>query len=198
MEVRGKKRVEGVTIAEVDDGFHPIGGTEKEFECDTLLLSVGLIPENELSEKAGVEIDPKTRGPAVNEFNETSVEGVYSAGNSLQVHDLVDWATLEAENAGARAAEYVMEGVRGGRGHRTEAGEGILQVVPQYYGGDEDVTVSLRVKKPYSNKNIIVKDGDRIVKKAYHVKMNPAEMIRVTLTRDEVKGTGGLSVYVGD
>ena len=197
-EIRGVKRLDGVTISEVDEKFQPIAGTEKKFECDTLLLSVGLIPENELTEKAGVEMDPATRGPVVNEFNETSVEGVYAAGNCLQVHDLVDWATLEAENAAAHAAEYVLKGVRGGRGHKTVAGEGILQVVPQRYSGEHDVTISLRVKTPFKGKSLVVSDGGRAVRSEHHVKMNPAEMIRVRLSKDEVKDTKELRVDVRD
>ncbi len=196
-EIRGNKRVDGITISEVDERFQPVEGTEKEFDCDTLLLSVGLIPENELAEKAGVELDPRTMGPIVNEFNETSVEGIYAAGNSLQVHDLVDWATLEAENAGVHAADYVKNGERAGRGHTMKAGEGVLQVVPQRYGGGHDVTISLRVREPFKNRKLVVRDGDKLVNEEFHVKMVPAEMVRVKLTADQVKDTGGLVVDVG-
>ncbi|MBD3388758.1 MAG: FAD-binding protein [Candidatus Altiarchaeales archaeon] len=197
-EIRGNKRLEGLTIAEVDDKFQPIEGTEKEFQCDTLLLSVGLIPENELAEKAGAEMDPRTRGPVVNEANQTSVEGLYSAGNSLQVHDLVDWAALEGENAAKHAVEYVKEGKTLGSSRKTAAGDGVLQVVPQRYSGEEEVTLSLRVRNPYSNKNLIVKDGEREVKREYHVKMLPAEMIRVKITEEEAKAAKEMRVYVED
>jgi len=194
--IKGARRLEGVTIAKVDENLQPIAGTEKDFDCDTLLLSVGLIPENELAEKAGVEIDPVTRGPTVNEFNETSVAGIYAAGNSLQVHDLVDWVTLEAENAGARAADYLKDGVCGKCALKTSAGDGVRQVLPQYYSGENEVVLSLRVSKPDKKKNIVVRDGASVVKKVFQAGLNPAEMIRVKLTRDEVKDTRGLSANV--
>jgi len=198
VEIKGNKRVESVVIAKVDDRLQPVKGTEKEFQCDTLLLSDGLIPENELAEKAGVEIDSITSGPAVNEFNETSVQGIYSAGNSLQVHDLVDWACLEAENAGLHAADFLLSGIQGKRNFKTNADSGVRQVVPQYYSGVNDLTLSLRVAVPAKNKNIVVKDGSRMVKKIFCRELNPAEMIRITLTKEEVKNSKGLKVSLSD
>jgi thioredoxin reductase len=198
VEIKGRKRVESIVIAKVDDRLQPVKNTEKEFQCDTLLLSVGLIPENELAEKTGVEIDPLTSGPAVNEFNETSIQGIYSAGNSLQVHDLVDWACLEAENAGMHAADFLLSGIQGKRNLKTKAGSGIRQVVPQYYSGEREITLSLRVATPARDRNIVVKDGERIVKKVFCRELNPAEMIRVALTKEEVKDSEELVVTVSE
>ena len=109
-EIHGKERLTGVTMAQVDEKGTPIEGTEEEISCDTLLLAVGLIPENELSREAGIQIDPKTKGPVVNEMLETSLEGVFACGNVLHVHDLVDHVSEEAALAGIYAAEYVRTG----------------------------------------------------------------------------------------
>ena len=109
-EIHGKERLTGVTLAQVDEKGTPIEGTEEEISCDTLLLAVGLIPENELSREAGIQIDPKTKGPVVNEMLETSLEGVFACGNVLHVHDLVDHVSEEAALAGIYAAEYVRTG----------------------------------------------------------------------------------------
>ena len=109
-EIHGKERLTGVTLAQVDEKGTPIEGTEEEISCDTLLLAVGLIPENELSREAGIQIDPKTKGPVVNEMLETSLEGVFACGNVLHVHDLVDHVSEEAALAGLHAAEYVRTG----------------------------------------------------------------------------------------
>jgi len=194
--IKGRKRLESVTIARVDERMQPIKGTEKEFECDTLLLSVGLIPENELAEKAGIELDLTTKGPKVNELNETSVPGIYSAGNALQVHDLVDWVTLEAETAGKHAAKYLKDDLWGGRSHAISACEKVQQVLPHYYLGEKDFVLSLRVSIPLKNKTIVVRDGHKIVKKSFQVGLNPAEMIRIELSKKDVENTRGLAVDV--
>jgi NADPH-dependent 2,4-dienoyl-CoA reductase/sulfur reductase-like enzyme len=194
--IKGRKRLESVTIAKVDGRLRPIAGTERELKCDTLLLSVGLIPENELAQKAGVEMDPKTGGPTVDELNETSVKGIYAAGNALQVHDLVDWATMEAENAGKHAADYVLRGISGNRRYAVNAGFGVRQVVPQYYSGDDGFTLSLRVSKPVKNRNIIISNG-KTVKKVFQAELTPSEAVRIELSREYLKNTGGLSVHVG-
>ena len=109
IQVHGEDRIEGVTIAEVDEAWNPIAGTERYIECDTLLLSVGLIPENELSTQAGVAIDPVTNGPIVNESLMTNIPGVFACGNVLHVHDLVDNVSKEAERAGRFAGRYALE-----------------------------------------------------------------------------------------
>ena len=121
VDIEGKERVSGVTIAKVDQNRKPIPGTDKHYTCDTLLLSCGLIPENELSTSLGVEISPVTAGPLVNESLETNVEGVFACGNVLHVHDLVDFVSQEAKAAGKHAAAYV----RGGARHLLFDGEDI-------------------------------------------------------------------------
>ena len=112
IDIQGKERVTGVTIAQVDEHMKPIPGTEEQIPCDTLLLSVGLIPENELSKAVGVELSPVTNGPKVNESLETSIPGVFACGNVLHVHDLVDYVSEEAEQAGRHAAAFVAAGGR--------------------------------------------------------------------------------------
>lgn len=132
-EIRGRERVEGVVVSRVDENLRPVPGTERYIECDTLLLSVGLIPENELTREAGIEIDRVTGGAVVNQDMETSVEGIFACGNALQVHDLADYVTLEAYRAGMSAAAYALRGP-GAQDPAgmipTRAGEGIRYIVP--------------------------------------------------------------------
>ncbi len=115
-EIKGKRRVEGAVVSEVDGHGKPIPGTEQFFDCDTILLSVGLIPENELSRNAGIELDPRTKGPVVYENMETSIPGVFASGNVVHVHDLVDFVTAESQRAGAAAAEFCKHEKRAGSG----------------------------------------------------------------------------------
>lgn len=131
-EIRGRERVEGVVIAKVDENMRPISGTEEYVACDTLLLSVGLIPENELTRGAGIAIDPVTGGASVNQYMETSIQGIFACGNALQVHDLVDFVTLESYSAGRSAAAYVLGKLKTDDDIiKTKAGEGIRYIVPQ-------------------------------------------------------------------
>jgi len=174
-DIRGKERVESVEISEVDREGKPIKGTERIIECDTLLLSVGLIPENELSKAAGVELDPVTGGAMVDENLQTSVEGIFSCGNVLHVHDVVDRVTMEAQQAGIAAARYLEEKRKGTKGKRespvtrvisgaaaeVKAGEGIRYVVPQFVdvsgiSGDGKLELSFRVKEPGRDRRIEV------------------------------------------
>ena len=194
IEIHGKKRVEAVTIAEVDDKWKPVSGTEKRIECDTLLLSIGLIPENELSRKACVEIDETTGGPIVDEDLQTSVEGIFSCGNVLHVHDLVDYVSLEGEKAGGSAADYVRGRKEKGRMIRVVPKEGVRYILPHYISAKKDVRFSLRVMAPERNMNLIIMDGERILKTMQKNKVNPAEMINFTLKRDELAGCREISV----
>ena len=133
----GKSRVEKVVVSKVDENRNPIKGTEMEFDCDCVLLSVGLIPENELSNELGIEMDPRTHGPTVYENMETSMEGVFASGNVVHVHDLVDFVSLESEKAGMGAGRYVSNGeVSKDRVVRTINGDNISYVVPQYIRKD--------------------------------------------------------------
>jgi NADPH-dependent 2,4-dienoyl-CoA reductase/sulfur reductase-like enzyme len=197
-KVAGGGRVESITIAEVDEYMKPISGTEKHMECDTLLLSVGLIPENELSKQAGVEIQQVTSGPVVDENLQTSAEGIFACGNVLHVHDIVDWVTLEGELAGSSASDYA-KGINFLENKLSvSAGEGVRYVLPQKISGKRDVKISLRVFAPSRNRKIVVRAGDRILKKTHRVRLMPSEMIRVSLKKEDLKDVGQLTVEVSE
>lgn len=184
----GNRRLEAVTIAEVDENWKPIKGTEKRIECDTLLLSVGLIPENELSKNSGVIIDETTGGAIVNENLETSVKGIFSCGNALHVHDIVDFVTLEAEKAGKSAVEFVKGKQKEYEMIKVNPGIGIRYVLPHLISTKRDVKFFLRVMKPGRNKMILVKDENKIIKRIPKLRVNPAEMIQFELKKNEIKG----------
>lgn len=166
--IHGKERVEGVTISEVDEKMIPIAGTEKDIDCDTLILSVGLIPENELSTMAGVKLDPITGGPVVNEFRMTNIPGIFAGGNVVQVHDLVDNVSGESEIAGYNAARYANGKLLNEGSIKLVPGENIRYVVPQIISGKEDVRLFMRVKEPEEmvrvNVGDIIKKTERVVK----------------------------------
>lgn len=187
-EIHGRERVEAVTISKVDKEWNPISGTERLIECDTLLISAGLIPENELSRMAGIEIDPITGGPIVNENMETSTPGIFAAGNVVHVNDLVDNVTLEGEIAGVSAANYVM-GMEISKKPRISliAGKNIRYIVPQNISVGQEITVSMRVREPLEK--VRLKVGDIFTKSLRAVK--PNEMLKVTISSKEwgkVKG----------
>lgn len=189
VDIKGKERLEGVTLAEVDERGKPIPGTEEYYSCDTLLLSVGLIPENELSNGMGVEMNPVTSGPKVNESLETSVEGVFACGNVLHVHDLVDFVSEEAAAAGKNAAAYVREGrteVSGGE-IRLNPVEGVRYTVPETINVsrmDEKITVRFRVGSVYKNCYVSAYfDEERVMHKKRPVAA-PGEMEEITLTKE--------------
>ncbi len=188
VDIRGKERVTGVTIAQVGPGGKPIPGTEEDYECDTLLLSVGLIPENELSREAGVEINPVTSGPVVNESLETSIEGIFACGNVLHVHDLVDFVSQEAAAAGKNAAAYVKEKRSGDPGYAVplKAVDGVRYTVPAVIHPnqmDEELTVRFRVGGVYQKCYISVYlDDERIIHKKRQI-MAPGEMEEVKLEK---------------
>ena len=186
-EILGPERVEAVTIAEVDDAWEPVPGTERKIACDTLLLSVGLIPENELSRNAGIELDPITGGPLVNEKMETSIPGIFAGGNVVHVHDLVDNVTWEAEQAGAGAAAFAMKETTGARRRiKLLPGENMRYIVPQTISGEGDVTIYGRVKEP--QKKVQLQVGD-IWKKKWRV-VKPSEMIKIEFSDKEIKKIG--------
>ncbi len=197
-EIKGKNRVEGVVISEVDENRRPVPGTEKEYECDTLLLSVGLLPENELSRGAGVEISAVTSGPVVSESFETSVPGVFACGNVLHVHDLVDFVSEEAAAAGKRAAEYIRCGEAGSGSPSVpvKTGNGVRYTVPSFIHPDragERITVRFRVGDVYRDCAICVYlDGTRILQRKSRI-LAPGEMQEVILSGDELRSRPGLS-----
>ena len=192
VDIKGKERLESVTLAQVDGHGKPIPGTEEEYSCDTLLLSVGLIPENEISRGMGVDINPVTSGPKVNESLETSIEGVFACGNVLHVHDLVDFVSEEAQTAGKNAAEYV----KTGKERKTETKEirinpieGVRYTVPGTINADrmdENLTVRFRVGGVYTNCYISAYfDNERVIHKKRPV-VAPGEMEEIKLTKEQL------------
>jgi NADPH-dependent 2,4-dienoyl-CoA reductase/sulfur reductase-like enzyme len=189
--IKGKDRVEGVSIAKVDEHLKPIAHTEKYYECDTLLLSVGLIPENELSFQANIKMDPKTGGPAVNESMETSVEGIFTCGNVVHVHDLVDYVTEEARKAGESAAHYIFKEIN----EKTPSvpvvpEKGISYVIPQTIRIDNlnrSLDLLLRVNSVYRNAKIRVLADGKIIKEIKRPYLTPGEMERVRINSDLMK-----------
>lgn len=182
--IHGKDRVEGVTISAVDkETLKPIAGTEKYIECDTLLLSVGLIPENELAREAGIAMDRVTGGAVVNQYCETSADGIFACGNALQVHDLVDYVTMEAYSAGKAAADYIVNGSRRFDSICvTVAGNGIKYIVPQKIDlNDEPVTLYFRVNNIYRKVKLKVTADDKIIKTISKNIMTPGEMEKIEL-----------------
>ena len=174
----------------------PIPGTEKEYSCDTLILSVGLIPENELSIDAGVELDAHTRGAVVDQYFQTAVPGIFAAGNVLHVHDLVDFVSLEAENLAEGAARYVREGCLPFCPLAVKPGEGVNHAIPQRISGDQDFKLSLRVSRPVRDCRIVVRQGERETAALKMKKAIPAEMIQIPVKAKNLEKTGDLEVKV--
>ena len=193
-EIHGDRRLKGVTVSEVDDRLNPIPGTEQYYDCDTLILSVGLIPENELSLDAGVALDPRTRGAVVTEHFETNVPGIFAAGNVLHVHDLVDFVSLEAESLADAVARFVAEGALPACGIAIETDRSINHTVPMKISGEEDFVLTLRVSRPMKNARIVItQDGKEILSRKY-TKALPAEMIRIPVKKELLNGEGNLEV----
>ncbi|WP_455964902.1 NAD(P)/FAD-dependent oxidoreductase [Cloacibacillus porcorum] len=184
VDIAGRERLEGVTVAAVDERLRPIPGTEKYYECDTLLLSVGLIPENELSAMAGVEIAETTNGAVVDESLHTSVEGIFSCGNVLHVHDLVDFVSEEAAKAGENAWHYINgERPRGGGTVTVSAGAGASGVVPQYIsrGAQGEVTMMFRPRGVYKDAAVVITAGAEKIFSKRHRILTPGEMVSFKL-----------------
>ena len=183
----GKKRVEKVIVSKVDENRNPIQGTEFELDCDCVLLSVGLIPENELSKELGVQMDSKTHGPVVYENMETTLPGVFAAGNVVHVHDLVDFVSAESEKAGIGAGKYVVDGEVGKNTLiQTQNGNNISYVVPQYIrknNVEKNIELSFRVRRPAENINIVVKDRDTVIAKFKREHVIPSEMEKILIPK---------------
>ena len=196
--IHGKERLEGITLAEVDSHGKPIPGTEEDYTCDTLLLSCGLIPENELSREMGTEMNPVTNGPVVNECLETSLDGVFACGNVLHVHDLVDFVSEEAAAAGKNAAAYVKN-----NGNLGEAGkeipliptDGVRYTVPKQIHVnrmDDILIVRFRVGAVYKNSCICVYFNEKCVSRRKKQIMAPGEMEEIKLKKKELEEFDGL------
>ncbi len=189
VEIHGKERLKGVTIAEVDSNKNPIEGTERYIECDTLLLSVGLIPENELARACGIILDPNTGGAIVNNRCETSIPGIFSCGNVLQVHDLVDYVSDEAEIAGKYAAEYALkQSVHSSNQIKTIAGKGVRYVIPQIIdlSSNNKFTLYFRVSNPFGKVKISVNNNDTELYSLVKPSVAPGEMEKLVLNRDVI------------
>lgn len=186
VDIKGKERVESVTVAEVDDKLQPIPETEVEYECDTLLLSVGLIPENELSTAAGVDLG-RTNGPIVRDNLETSVPGIFACGNVLHVHDLVDYVSEEAAHAGKAAAEYVKNGEKKeNKKIKVIAGDGVSYTVPTTIDADsneENIIIRFRVKGIYQNSQIGAYLNDKEIKHQKKRIFAPGEMQQIIINK---------------
>ena len=187
-EIHGKKRLEGVTIAQVDERRQPIEQTKRFIPCDTLLLSVGLIPENELTRAAGIPMDPVTSGALVDEHCQPQIPGIFACGNVLQVHDLVDYVSEEAERAGLGAAQYVRSGGREYPTVPTKPGYGVRYVLPQnVHVCEEDVSLFLRVTQPFGKVKFTVKSGDTELVTAKRLRAAPGEMEKLTIKAETLK-----------
>ncbi len=191
-EVRGKHRVRSAVVSRVDKDRNPIAGTEKEIECDTILLSVGLIPENELSKAAGIELDGRTKGPVVYENMETSCPGIFACGNVAQVHDLVDFVTMESIRAGKSAARYAAgEKEATGEAFDVYAGKGLTYVLPQrarLEGVTSFLELFFRVNDVYQNVEITVNGTSGRIARFRRDYVVPGEMEKVRIPKKLLDG----------
>lgn len=194
--VHGDKRLTGVTVSQVDAHLKPIPGTQKEYACDTLILSVGLIPENELSLDAGVSLDGRTRGAVVDEHFQTNIKGVFAAGNVLHVHDLVDFVSMEAESLAQAAAEYIREGSLPECRIEIRAAAGINHTVPQKVSGTRPFKLSMRVNRPMKDCRIVVRQNGKEIAVKKMKKAIPAEMIQLAIEPGKLASSGDLEVCV--
>ena len=202
VDIVGKDRLRKVVIAKVDEQKKPIKGTEIEFKVDTLLLSVGLIPENELSSKAGIEQDKRTNGLMVNESMETSMEGVFACGNVLHVHDLVDFVSEEAKRAGRCAAKYLKGQLNNEAYLNIKNGQNINYTVPQRLNIKEiedTLTVFMRVNNVYHDKKIVVREDDKVIASFKRKHLAPSEMEKILLSKALLKDViGDLTISLED
>ena len=196
--VKGKERLEEVIICQVDDKLNFIEGTEKSFKCDTLLLSVGLIPSNPLLTELGVLMHPKTKGPIVDEYLQTSVPGVFACGNSLHVHDLVDFVTNEGTICGKSVAKYLNNELQESQYIDVENGSGIGYVLPKkvYLNDELTVKINFRVTKPYNDVKLIIKQGNKVIKEQKKAYLIPAEMESVVILKKDFKDNANITIEV--
>jgi len=194
VDIEGNGRLSGVTIAQLGKRGGMIPGSKRKIACDTLLLSVGLIPENELSREAGIVLDPITGGAQVDERGQTSIPGIFACGNVLQVHDIVDNVSLEAEYIVEGVAEFLEGKLTKEQEIEVELGEGLRYVVPQALHTLKETIFSFRVNQPGEKKVLIFEDNKTLIKKKSLRRVNPAEMIRIKLTSQELKSIKSIKV----
>ena len=204
-DIRGKDRLTGITISRVDENLQPIAGTEIDFDVDTLLLSVGLIPDSALFEEAGIELHRKTKGPVVDEHLMTSLPGVFACGNGLHVHDLVDFVSMEGEEAGSSAAKYVLDKDyreacdkrSDGEGDDTLAlvpGDGIGYVLPSKIHGslmEDSLEIKMRVTRNDRKVKLVMRAGDKVIKSLNKPRIAPSEMEKIVVRKTELEGITG-------
>ncbi len=195
--VHGKERVTGVTVSRVDESRRPIPGTEREIPCDTLLLSCGLLPENELTREAGIALHSVTGGAKVDQHRETEIPGIYACGNVLHVHDLVDYVSEEAAIAGEKAAKTLL-GESFPRVDVAVATDGrVRYAVPQRITADTDVTLYFRVRDVYRNVKITLTDGEKLILSRQKLKVAPGEMETVTVPASAIRSADGKTLMLG-
>lgn len=204
VDIVGKERLEKVIIAEVDQNRRPIKGTEKEFDVDTLLLSVGLIPENDISFNAGIEGDRRTNGLMVSESMETSADGIFACGNVVHVHDLVDFVTEESKRTGISAARYIKNELKKDKYVNIINGTNVNYTVPQRLDitdVQDKLTIFMRVNNIYHNKALVVRSGEEVIAKFKRAHLAPSEMEKVVLSKvllDKIKGDITISLEDGE
>lgn len=196
--IHGRERLEGVTISQVDENRHPIKSTEEYIPCDTLLLSVGLIPENELTKTAGIGLDRVTGGATVDQDRQTEIEGIFSCGNVLHVHDLVDYVSDEAEIAGRSAAAYVQGKLAHGADISVSVDGKVRYAVPQRITRVADVGIYFRVSDVFKNVRVNICDGDKVIYSRKRDKLAPGEMEYVKLTAEQLDGVKELRLSISE
>ena len=196
-KIIGHNRLEAVEVSQVDENMQPIPGTEKRDDCDTLIRSVGLIPENELSLMAGVELEPRTKGAVVDEFYQTSVPGIFAAGNVLHVHDLVDFVSLEAERLAKSVAAYLKEDLAPAE-ISIETGGLIGYTVPQKISGARDVSLSFRPRKPVRGCRVEIRQDETCLVSRTYPKLLPAEMETIDLPAGKLLSKSNIKVVTVD
>ncbi len=184
VEIHGKERVEGVSVCEVDEKFQPILETKKYYECDTLILSVGLIPENNLSIDTNILIDDRTKGAFVDENFQTNIEGIFASGNVLHVHDLVDFVSIEAEELSEGVATIISGKTLEKSLYELKHDKNISHTIPQKISGKKGFTLSMRVKKPFKNCTIILEQKGQVIFEKKMKKALPAEMIQIKVKKE--------------
>ena len=201
VDIKGKERVESVVIAKVDENRKPIKGTEVEYKCDTLLLSVGLLPENELSKLADVELSTITNGPIVYDNLETSVDGIFACGNVLHVHDLVDYVSNEADNAGKGVAKYLKQGNLRKDSIKIETKNGVRYSIPSYIDiehMDDSLLVRFRVANVYKDKYVTITKNGEVLRRTKKKVLAPGEMEQVILLKKDIGDAKELVISLED
>ena len=194
--IKGKSRLEGITVSQVDKNMQIIEGTEKDYDCDTLILSVGLIPENELSLKAEIKLDSRTKGAIVDENYQTSVPGIFACGNVLQVHDLVDYVSLEGERLATQVAKYIYNQSFDECNLDIITDDNINYTIPQKISGKNDFILSFRVRKPHKICMIELLQNNQVIKTMKLKKAIPAEMIQIEVSKEDIKSDDDLKVVL--